>query len=331
MFKQEGAEKALGSGKSLKPKAKSQECGMGSGKWGMRMLVMVMMLMMIGTAIGQTVEGVTDDPRDIFSYDLGEYWWGFMQDYIADQDSGYQTFSPQVIGQDPLEWPAIYMPVLNKEADTLVAGDVVVWDTTRIAVADTLKAKPGRIENSLTAEGGYYWLYVVADGTASNDSLWLYGKDEAGAAQTEIVVITGGATTYTRSAYMWTDVDSAEDNQAAQGWDSWDLCALPWMGVRASDGTSLDIAGVVVGSGWTRDGLSSTEILDNTIGFICVQGVCQAYIDGGTTDAWPGDMLRPTSGGDLIRATDSTYVAYQWIQCLELITADNTKGRVWIK
>lgn len=294
-------------------------------------VLMLMIVLFYDQVEGQTTEGWTDEFGNTFPMNVSGARW--IEAYIDEADSAWHTFSPKIMGQTILEWPAEYMPVRNKEGDTLKVGDACVFDTTRIAIADTVKAKPARIENDLTDEGGYHWIYVVADGTASDDSLWLWGLDEDGTAQAEVLVINDGAASYTKSAYMWTQIDSIKDDQSAQGWDSYDVCGLSFMGVRASDGVDYAFAGIMVGSGWTPTGLSLTYTLDNAVGFICVKGVCQGTIDGNSTNVWPGDQLTTAASGDLAPAAkqDSSYAGYPRITALELIDADNTKGMVLVK
>lgn len=220
-------------------------------------------------------------------------------DYINVQDDSVESQSTHAanyyLGFAPATPGAINFPVWNKSGGALAQGDVCVWDSVKIAVtADTAKLKPARLVNTLTAEGGPCYLIACASsGTASNDSLWIYGKDSVGTARTEIVIVVNSAQ-YTRSNYLWTDVDSVEDNQSAGGWSTYIVYAEPYLGVTTSGGAVIRFAGMATGA-----------IADNDSGHVANggAGIAWATVDGGSTAIWPGDLLYPAASGDLAPAT----------------------------
>ncbi|MDP8227993.1 MAG: hypothetical protein P9M15_00910 [Candidatus Electryoneaceae bacterium] len=284
----------------------------------------------VNLLFAQTTEGFNDGYIDVSDPIIPRTFWDGLKEYINDQDSLTNIRTPTFLGNHPDEWGRTLLAVRNKSGGYLHAGDAVKWDTTRVVVGDTTKNKAMRVENDLSAEGGFHWILVVGDGTASDDSLLLYGLDEDGDAVAEVLVINDGADGLTKSAYKWTQVDSAEDGQAASGWDSYDVIAIPWCGVTSTSGTTYDFAGVVVGSVASAARIDS--VADNGLGYICIYGVTQAYCDGNSTAIWPGDVLTLAAGGDMIPAAkmDSSYAGYTVARALEYQDADNTLTRVFV-
>jgi hypothetical protein len=275
--------------------------------------------------VAQTSPGWTDAPTtDIRDRYIPTTWNKSLMRFIDDRDSSYNRYTPKMLGQTLEEQGCVLGVVLNQEGSDLVRGDVCVWDSTRVVVCDTVKNKPGRIEDDLSGRGGWYsMLYVVADGTASDDSLVITGLDEDGAAQSETLVITDGANSYTLSANKWSKVLTVSDAQSSSGWDSYDVCATMYGAIRASDGASDNFAGVVAGY-FDTDGDWQDSIPDNNIGFVVTHGVIEAFCDGASTPLYNGSMLQMAAGGDAVAFADTTHSFRVIARALEFLNADNS-------
>lgn len=265
------------------------------------LLLVIGVLFYCGTGVSQTTEAWTDDLTSEYDQDIGHTWWTwvkpFIENKVAEGDSAAREMSPLILGRTLEEEGRILLAVRNKAGSTLSLGDVAVYDSTRITVCDTTKEKAARIEIDLSDEGGWLNLYVVADGTASNDTLDIYGLDEDGASQSENLAITDGANSYTRSAYRWTQIDSVSNADYTGGWDSYDVYALAYCGVIAGGGATYDFAGIVAGR--DSSGTWVDYIIDNAVGFIAISGVSPAVVDGNSTAVFPGMLLEMAASADL--------------------------------
>jgi len=277
-------------------------------------------IMIIASAFAQT-------PRTSYTdyYPTIPSNWIQLRDWIQYEELRGQVLTPRYLGTTIAEEGRLLFTVLNKEGDTLDVGATVVWDTTRIAVCDTAAGKTARIEIDLSDEGGAHSLYVyAASGSSSDDSLWIYGLDADGAAQSETLPITDGDDqVLTASAYWWTQIDSVMDSQATSGWTTYQVIALPICGVRASDQAEGDFAGVVVG-GKDASGAWEDYIPDNDIGFVCIQGMTDARIETDGSYLWPGQQLYPAAGGCLGAFTAVTgTISVSQDSILAVITQDS--------
>ena len=288
-----------------------------------------MLVMILALSYGlqaQTTAGWTDDPATTV---LEPFWTSAFSpgvlDYVNDRDSVWHERVPIKLGKTLEERGSIYLPVLNVEGSTLERGTVCVYDSTRILVADTTKELNASIQDDLSDYTGLYTasIVVIGDGTAADDSLWIYGLDADGASQSEVLVITDGANSYTKSANSWTQIDSVKDSQASGGWDSYDVIAYVFGAVRESDGNSYDFAGIVAGR--DSSGTWVNHILDNNIGYAIISGVSLATCDGGSTTIYPGTLLAMAAGGDLtpFAHTDSSDVSRPVAMALDFLNADN--------
>ena len=270
----------------------------------------VCLLLLIGVFIysgigeSQTTEAWTDDLTSEYDQDIGHTWWTlvkpFIENKVAEGDSAAREMSPLILGRSIEEEGRILFAIRNKSGGTLSLGDAAIYDTTRIGGCDTAATKTARILIDLSDEGG--WLNLIANaetGSASDDSLWIYGLDDEGAAQTEIIVITDGdSDTYTLSANRWTQIDSVKDSQAAAGWTTYQVFAVPYCGVTGSAGDTYDFAGIV--SGRDSSGTWVDYIIDNAVGFITISGVSPAVVDGNSVKVWTGDLLKLAANSDLV-------------------------------
>lgn len=294
------------------------------------LMIFVSVLLISEPTVSQTTPGWSDAPTTNVS-DLIIPWpyTRTLNRHIDDRDSAYNRYTPKFLGQTQEEQGCILIPVLNQEGATLTRGDVCVWDSTRIVVCDTTKNKKARIEDDLSSTGGWYTaLYVVADGTASNDTLNIYGLDSAGVAQAETLAITDGANSYTKSANHWSQIDSVKDVQSAAGWDSYDVNAIMYGAVRASDSASDNFAGIAAGR--DSSGTWLNYIIDNTVGYVVTHGIIHATCDGASTALYPGSMLQMAAGGDLVAFSDTTHSFRVVARAMEFLNADNTSIPVFV-
>ena len=274
------------------------------------MLMLIIMAWLFMPTVIQAQTPASSTSQSFFDPYIGEWWYSTLKDSLVNwmraQDSIWAEKSPLFLGKTIEVHGRVLQKVRCKEGDTLKVGDVAVWDTTAIAIADTAATKTARLENDLSAEGGYYQIYVYAlTGSSSDDSLWIYGLDADGAAQTEIIVVADGDTEVkTESAYWWSEIDSIKDSQSSAAWTTYQVIGIPVFGVRGSDGSSGDFAGIV--SGYYASGTWTEYILDNEEGYICIYGVHPARCDGASTYIFPGDRLMPKAGADLTPWTPPT-------------------------
>jgi len=276
---------------------------------------------------GQTTEGFTDEYEATDEYQIFKFWYDDFKIYINRQDSLTNLRTPVFLGATLEEWPRVLVPVRNKSGGTLNLGDVCIWDTTEIVVCDTAANETARIEIDLSDEGGWHSIIAGAKtGSASDDSLWIYGLDQDGSAQSEILVITDGdADQHTKSAYRWTQIDSVKDSQAATGWTTYRVRGQPFMGVTTSASASTDFAGVFVGS--VASAARTATVADNALGYICVYGVTKAYLDAASTNVWVGDLLEMAAGGDLIAGNTFGEVV---ARSMEFQDSDDALTRVFV-
>ncbi len=269
----------------------------------------------------QTTEAWTDDLTTAYRQDVAAYWWNDVKSYfnnkIAEGDSATRRMSPEFLGQSIEEEGRILLPIRNKAGSTLALGVSVVWDSTGITICDTLKEKPARILIDLSDEGGWLGVIAVAAGTASNDTLDIYGLDEDGAAQTENLAITDGAASRTKSAYRWTQIDSVDNSDYTGGWDSYILQGIPYCGVTSAAGATYTFAGVIAGR--DSSGTWVDWIIDNGVGYIVIQGVTAAVVDGNSTAVYPGMLLTLANTGDFapFAHTDSSDTGKPVVRALE--------------
>jgi len=174
----------------------------------------------------------------------------------------------------------------------------MIWGPVVTVVATAVKNEAAQtVADTLKTTGAKYTIAVTAVGTAgATDTLYVRGKDAAGATQiarqkltagspTTPLVVTGTAGKAATKLY-WTQVDSVSF-AAIDGADSASVVAYPYAGVTVSgSATAGNFAGVSVDS-----------FASNGTGRICIAGTCQLRVNSNTTAITPGGMIETAAWG----------------------------------
>lgn len=182
----------------------------------------------------------------------------------------------------------IQMKVWNGQTSGDIAvGDVVVWDEALHELgADTTAVVPFRITFDISSYGGLWYAKWTHGGTSDADTVVVVGTDVNGDAQTESLILTGGAS-IAYGTKLFATITSATAAAVSEA-GTQELDALLFRGVKAADGGNQDVAGVAVEAITDEGGT----------GMIVIQGIVKATVDAGTNNAAPGSWLIGASGGD---------------------------------
>ena len=220
------------------------------------------------------------------------------------------------------------MKVANVSGSALAAGDALVWDLQTVAVTsgDVLAGTANvTVSEDLTTEsanGAYFSLVAISDGTAAADTVHIYGSDENGSSQNQRMELTDGSNTTSMivngtTRLYWSDIDSISFGDV-DGSDSVSVVAYPYSAVMASDGANTDFAGVAF-----------EAIADNGVGYAVVHGPVDAVVDAASNAASPGSMVELASGGDFVTDTGAT-TAKNGARAMEYSNKDGFKIRVFV-